>query len=133
MIKTCQKLLISALIVLQVVAPLVHAHTKTHGLHFGLHLPGLEFASEQHQQHLVLADSTVYLDEGVIISVSSGIKQNPVLVFFQQQDQDPAYLSVFSIPGVFAFPEKYVFDLPSGPLNPCHFCTARAPPSFKKP
>jgi len=129
MIKTCQKFLIPALIVLQVVAPLVHAHTNTDGLHFGLHLPGLEFAAEQKQQ-LLFSGSPVYLDEGLIISVCSGIKQNPILVLLQQQDQEAGYWSVLSIPGISVNPIEHGCEISHGPLNSYHYCTARAPPAF---
>jgi hypothetical protein len=77
-----RKFLVIFLALLQLVAPLVHAHageksrpsSKT-GLG-NLHIPGLEALSVEQESLILNAASHPYIAEGVIIAVDTGIKQN---------------------------------------------------------
>ncbi len=130
MTKSCQKLFISALIILQFLAPLVHAHASSHNGHFGLHLPGLEFALKHEHAYLTQAGLPLPLEEGVLVAVSSGIKQNPVSVFFQQQDQDSGYLASLSAPTVKFNNSDGGFYIHIASLSPFVTNSARAPPQI---
>jgi hypothetical protein len=79
MARIFRKYLIVLLALLQLFAPLVHAHTGDHKNNQGLHIPGLEpyLAVNQHD----LASQNVDLNkadwdaEGILIVVNAGIKK----------------------------------------------------------
>jgi|APCry1669193181_1035450.scaffolds.fasta_scaffold09278_4 hypothetical protein len=83
MLLTLRKFLIIFLTILQLFAPLVHAHASDSHSNQGFHVPGLEDFSSQH-------DSLAYLKapafhtcvDGVLVSVGLGLKQkeNPAIV-----------------------------------------------------
>jgi hypothetical protein len=91
MILTMRRYLLILLGLLQLVAPLVHAHSGNDFAQFGLHLPSFEVYSAIHQQTAPLLQSTDYLfsQNDAIVSISSGIRtqdistdeQPPVLYF----------------------------------------------------
>jgi hypothetical protein len=72
-------LMVIALVLLQTFAPLVHAHasdTQTkQTTQTGLHLPGLEGYSSQHNKAAMFAFDSVCSDvDGLVISIDTGIK-----------------------------------------------------------
>lgn len=74
MIHMLHKSLIMLLVLLQLVAPLVHAHSEQDESPEGIHLPGLEFVTG-HDKGVVFSTTTSHTDyDGTIISVSSGIQ-----------------------------------------------------------
>ena len=73
MIFTLQRSLIILLVLLQLVAPLVHAHSGQGVSPEGIHLPGLEFVTS-HENENILTISSHSQDHGAVISVSSGIQ-----------------------------------------------------------
>ena len=69
-----QRPLIILLVLLQLVAPLVHAHSGHHDSPEGVHLPGLEFVAGHEIDVVFSSPSSHSHFDGEIISVSSGIK-----------------------------------------------------------
>lgn len=61
---------------LQLVAPLVHAHSGNHFAQFGLHLPNFEIYSAVNEQQAPALQSVDYLANlnDAIVSISTGIK-----------------------------------------------------------
>ncbi len=78
MIHVLQKMLTFSLILLQFIAPLVHAHAQRAEPQQGIHVPGLEFVSKSQSSPAALlqVSKPLHLSEGCLIGVSSGIKQN---------------------------------------------------------
>ncbi|MBF6650545.1 hypothetical protein [Methylobacter sp. BlB1] len=68
--------LIFFLALLQLIAPLVHAHAGENLSNKGLHVPGLEMYTAE--QHAFLSQPTNHIagSEALIISVDAGIKHN---------------------------------------------------------
>jgi len=73
MISLLQRWLVYQLVLLQLIAPLVHAHS-VRVESAGFHIPGLEFVSAP-DQGAKLATITASKDDGTIISVSSGLQR----------------------------------------------------------
>ncbi len=80
MFSTLRKYLVVFLTLLQFIAPLVHAHTGEPGLTSGLHVPGLELFSAEHNrppdQLKMLSYNNVV--EGMLVAVDSGVKQSQI-------------------------------------------------------
>ncbi len=74
MLTVSRKSLILVLALLQLCAPLVHAHTNENSPNHGLHIPGLElYGINQHAP--VMQNVNVDWDaEGLLITVDAGIK-----------------------------------------------------------
>jgi hypothetical protein len=82
MVLKLHKILLILLGLLQLVAPLVHAHSSHQFSQFGVHLPTLEIYSTPHYQRfptLQAADYSVNVDDA-IVSISTGIKNQPLSV-----------------------------------------------------
>lgn len=74
MIHILQRPLIILLVLLQLVAPLVHAHSGQQESPEGIHLPGLEFVNDQ-EIDVVFSTASAHSNyDGTIISISSGIQ-----------------------------------------------------------
>lgn len=77
-----RKFLIFLLAMLQLIAPLVHAHAGENAWSFGLHVPGLESYGIEHDAVTLQAVETLQCTvptvcgnaEGVLIGVDAGIK-----------------------------------------------------------
>ena len=80
MFSTLSKYLVVFLTLLQFIAPLVHAHAGEPGSTSGLHVPGLECFSAEHNtppdQLKMLSYNNVV--EGMIVAVDSGVKQSQI-------------------------------------------------------
>ena len=75
MIFTLQRSLIILLVLLQLVAPLVHAHSGQVESFEGIHLPGLEFVTaSDNGPFLSTTSSSPAKHYGTLVSVSSGIQ-----------------------------------------------------------
>ena len=118
---------------LQFIAPLVHAHASEHSSKQGLHVPGLENYSAEHNTFLAqmkTSPSNVFVD-GMIVAVDIGIKQNQAN---PQTDSDNNYylhqqIALFN-PAVFLLdtnfsPHSQQFIYPL--FTPSH--SPRAPPA----
>lgn len=78
MVLAVRSLLVMLLVLLQGIAPLVHAHAGA-SLQLGsskLHLPGLETYLDTNSSHYSCSAIEEISSEGLVISVHSGIKQN---------------------------------------------------------
>jgi hypothetical protein len=85
MLSALNKSLILVLAMLQLFAPLVHAHTGNNGFNQGIHIPGLE---SFHQNHDALVSQNVNLDkdsDGLLVMVDMGIK-NPLAMIVEGAD-----------------------------------------------
>jgi len=80
MFSTLRKYLVVFLTLLQFIAPLVHAHAGEPGSTSGLHVPGLEYFSAEHntppEQLKMLSYNNAV--EGMIVAVDSGVKQSQI-------------------------------------------------------
>lgn len=66
------------LVLLQCIAPLVHAHTGQQYFGKGLHIPGLESYNGQTHNQYVQALSTSNQDEGFLVAIHAGIKSQQI-------------------------------------------------------
>lgn len=78
MILTMRRYLLVLLVLLQMIAPLVHAHSGSDFARFGLHLPNLEIYSVADNQSSPAFQSLDYLtsSDDAIVSICAGI-ENP--------------------------------------------------------
>jgi len=65
---------ITLLVLIQFIAPLVHAHTGLLQVGTGIHLPGLEFISNAKDSSNVAANILRPGQEGVLVDISSGTR-----------------------------------------------------------
>ena len=69
------------LVLLQLIAPLVHAHSEAKYAPAGIHLPGLEYVQADHQTSTIKANALLCVSEGVIVGIGSGLKQKAMPPF----------------------------------------------------
>ena len=87
MFSKLRKFLVIVLMMLQFIAPLVHAHASEHCLKLGLHVPGLEHYGDAHATTLAQIPQHVCAD-GMIVGVETGLEQNGTT---SQADSDSNY------------------------------------------
>jgi hypothetical protein len=77
MLPTLRKFLIIVLTILQLFAPLVHAHASESHSNQGFHIPGLEHYSSHHQStaYIKAHSSLLACVDGVLVGVGLGLKQ----------------------------------------------------------
>ncbi len=78
MLSSPQKMLIILLTLLQLVAPLVHAHTGEEHATQNIHLPGFEFFNLTLDTAILQAQKHPNFDTGSIISIGSAIKHKKI-------------------------------------------------------
>jgi len=131
-----RKFLVIFLALLQLVAPLVHAHAGEESLSLPntglgkLHIPGLEAYGVEHETSMIKATGHHYYAEGLIIAVDAGIYQNQSNLI--NDDGNDYFLASQS----FAIkPSISLFDRNFSPSVPTFACrlpvtshTPRAPP-----
>ncbi|MDO9170110.1 MAG: hypothetical protein Q7U18_13620 [Methylobacter sp.] len=78
MLTTLRKFTVIFLAILQLIAPLVHAHAGEKMPGFGLHIHGLEMHSDDHDDHAFQAVSHDFSSEGIIVGVAAGMKDKQV-------------------------------------------------------
>jgi hypothetical protein len=69
-----RKFIVFFLAILQLIAPLVHAHTGEKISSQGLHVPGLEMYGVEHAAHAIQASSYDLSSVGIIVGVDAGMK-----------------------------------------------------------
>lgn len=74
MTRTLRQALVSVLVLLQLFAPLVHAHTGNKNIYLGLHVPGLESYRLNENPSYVQKINGDWAAEGLLIVVDAGIK-----------------------------------------------------------
>lgn len=62
------------LVILQLLAPLVHAHTDQKNPAQGLHVPGLEIQGVEHETLMFQASRYDFSSDGIMIGVDAGMK-----------------------------------------------------------
>lgn len=72
------RILVILLTLLQLVAPLVHAHTGKHDPYEGFHIPQLEFFNAEDEQAVHYGAISHIQSDGMIIDVCSGLKFNNI-------------------------------------------------------
>lgn len=78
MFSTLRKFLVIFLAILQLIAPLVHAHAGEKVSNLGLHVPGLEMYGVEHDAFVFQAVSHDSSSEGIIVGVDAGMKDKQV-------------------------------------------------------
>lgn len=128
MLTTLRKFTIIFLAILQLIAPLMHAHAGEKAPDLGLHVPGLEMYSVDHNARLFQTVSYDYSAEGIIVGVDAGIKNKPAdkvadnsHYLHQQNSAFNAVISPFDMTTL-AQPAQFVCQLFIPSLSP------RAPP-----
>jgi hypothetical protein len=98
MILTVRRYLLVLLALLQLVAPLVHAHSGNDFAQFGLHLPNFEVYSAANYQNAPALQSFDYLADlnDAIVSISTGIQN-------QQNNADDLSSQLYFPPTPFIF------------------------------
>jgi hypothetical protein len=133
MLPTLRKFLIIALTILQLFAPLVHAHASESPSNQGLHVPGLEHYSLHHESIAYSKAPAVYACiDGVMVGVGLGLKQK--LSTTQADTDNGFYLPMHRLPlSIMALPLK-CYDSESGQPLLARLLSSpppsRAPPSF---
>lgn len=74
------------LAILQLIAPLVHAHAGEKVSDLGLHVPGLEMYGVDHAAHMSQAVNYDSHSEGIIVGIDTGMRDKQVIV-----DLDDSY------------------------------------------
>ncbi len=78
MIRFPQNCLIALLVLLQMVAPLLHAHSGIDSSPKGLHIPGLErFDTHAESQAQSVGRDELYGQAGIIVGIATGLKDRP--------------------------------------------------------
>lgn len=133
MLTVLKRFLVFFLVILQLIAPLVHAHTSPDIFHTGLHLPGLEMLSAPADAPETDSVSKPTTDAGLIIGLDTGIEQQAIDL--SDQFQPFAVLAHFAVPEsrelsfIINFSPHHRNLSASSPLINPH--SPRAPPFFK--
>jgi hypothetical protein len=77
MLPAFSKSLVVILAMLQLFAPLVHAHVGNNNFNQGLHIPGLELYLTTQDTPVIQAVNVNWDSEGLLVMVDAGIKQSP--------------------------------------------------------
>ncbi len=91
MLPVIRQSFIIALAMLQLFAPLVHAHTGNNNFNQGLHVPGLEFYRANQDASVGQNVNADWDSEGLLVVVDAGIK-NPQDTFVESTDHSFALL-----------------------------------------
>jgi len=71
-----RKFIVISLAILQLIAPLVHAHAGEKVSDLGLHVPGLERYGIKHDALMSMAVNYDFNADGIVVGVDAGIKDN---------------------------------------------------------
>jgi hypothetical protein len=91
MLSVFRKSLVIMLAMLQLFAPLVHAHAGNSSFNQGLHIPGLELYRTNQDTSVSQAVNVNWDSEGLLVVVDAGIKQSPD-IFVEHTDHGFALL-----------------------------------------
>ncbi|MDO9047037.1 MAG: hypothetical protein Q7U66_04775 [Methylobacter sp.] len=78
MFSALRKFLFIFLAILQLIAPLVHAHAGEKNSDFGLHIHGLEMHGVEHDALVFHAVNYDFSSEGIIVGIDAGMKSKQV-------------------------------------------------------
>ncbi|GAB6140321.1 hypothetical protein JCM14076_10500 [Methylosoma difficile] len=133
MLKYSRLVVVMFLAMLQLVAPLAHAHARESIGNGGLHIPGLEiYSAGQSPEISGVTESSAFDD--ALVMVDTGIKQNQSLIHNAQADNDN---SPYLLAQLFLFDCADNTSLPAFPPYsqvlsgrlPNHSHKSRAPPA----
>jgi len=83
MIRFPQSCLIALLVLLQMAAPLLHAHSGIDRSPEGVHIPGLEvFDTGEENQARSITRYALYGQAGIIVGIATGLKDRPAVPQF---------------------------------------------------
>jgi hypothetical protein len=121
--------LIALLVLLQLMAPLLHAHSGTDRSPRGLHLPGLEYFDKESGRDAASASRyDLYSERGTIVGIACGVNERAGVPQF---DCDPAAPSGHLPEQAVPFCAGSAVRVSSAPRLPrlfAHALAARAPP-----
>lgn len=131
-----RKFLVIFLALLQLAAPLVHAHAGEESRTLPntglgkLHIPGLEAYGVEHEPLMIEANNHHYIAEGLIIAVDAGIYRNQSkLINDDGKNYFPASQSVAIKPSISLFDRNFSPPVPTFACRlPVTSHTPRAPP-----
>lgn len=142
MIFSSRLFIVTFLVLLQFIAPLVHAHTSEKILSQGLHIPGLETYSQSTAQGItpsVMAMSckvSLFCGnlEGQVVGIDAGVSRNATLQRLEKiiADLDVDYFLPPSAP-VFKAGVSAVTIIPSTPTAPLVYQLVYSPYSPRAP
>lgn len=127
MTHSMSRILVILLALLQLVAPLVHAHTGEHDPYEGFHIPELEFFNAEDEQPVLHGAISHLHSDGMIIDVCSGLKFNNISLDSTEKgciDRVEKYFSDHKILLVINFSPhipvsvRQIFHSPSSPRAP---------------
>jgi len=78
MLTTLRKFTFIFLAIVQLIAPLVHAHTGEKSSYLGLHVPGLESYGAEQGTLMVHAQQPDFSADGIMVSIDAGIQDKQV-------------------------------------------------------
>ncbi len=111
-----RQFIVLLLILLQLVAPLLHAHSGIESNHNRLHLPGLEVIDINLPDLQILEPISQDEDSGVVVGVCTGIKR--VTDIAQSDSEVPFIPSETDLIWGFQFSDKHTtFQFKSPPIN----------------
>lgn len=82
-----RQFLVISLVLLQCIAPLVHAHAGKQVAAIGVHLPGLEIYDFQHSDAVLQSADFGVDSDAIIVGVNTGINQQSVLLSDNSDDE----------------------------------------------
>lgn len=117
------------LVILQLVAPLVHAHTKAVSQDLGLHVPGLELYAPDHNNRASLEATNYQTHEhGLLVGIDTGLK---LATLFLDDTNDAATEQKFIVPQLDLLCYEINFSPQTRQFTPIVFSKSlspRAPP-----
>lgn len=129
MITALRKFTVVFLAILQLIAPLVHAHAGAKIPDLGLHVPGLEIYGVDHESPMSQAVSHDFSSEGIIVGIDAGIRDKQAIVDLDDghypHQQAPVFNAAISRYDINFSPQSrpVICRLPIPSLSP------RAPPA----
>lgn len=131
MFSTLRRSTVIFLAILQLIAPLVHAHAGEKIPDLGLHVPGLEIYGADYESPISEAISHDFSLEGIIVSIDAGMKHNQANAGTDPDDshylhqQAPVFNAAISPFDINFSPQSrpFICRLPIPSLSP------RAPPA----
>jgi hypothetical protein len=93
MLLSLRTFIIFFLVLLQLIAPLVHAHTGEQIFNTGLHIPGLEALDHAHNSDTtpLLQSASAHNSEGLLIGINTGLKVKHSTVL--DDNDSPVYVT----------------------------------------
>jgi hypothetical protein len=121
------KIILMLQIVLQLFAPLVHAHTQGEPSLAGWHVPGLEKLTTLNDEPAFRSIEKIHTEQNISVDIGSGITQNKPDFHFDL----PCCLAIIDFVFSYSPPERWLSDAEPPEIYPSFPLTSsdsRAPP-----